>query len=274
MPLLWLSLAFIAGIILASVVTLPLLTWIILIAGFILLEVARPLIHRTRFPPITTWLAPPQLPVSIPILLLALSLGAARYQASLPDLSDPNLVAAYNQSESQMLVTGLVDSPPEVRDKATYLRVAAESMHPDGELDPIEVQGLVLVSTDIAKEFQYGDRVRIRGFLEAPPEDESFSYRDYLARQKIYTLVRNAKVTILEKDQGKWLMGLVYKLKCKALENVYQLWPDPEASLFAGILLGVEYNIPESVQEAFQETGTSHMIDVTQKHRYRLGLHM
>jgi len=33
-------------------------------------------------------------------------------------------------------------------------------------------------------------------------------------------------------------------------------------SFFAGILLGVETSIPESVQEAFKETGTSHIIAI------------
>jgi competence protein ComEC len=208
-------------------------------------------------------MAPSQVPVSIPILLLAISLGAARFQANLPDLTDPHQIAAYHQSESQMLVTGLVRSLPEVRDKATYLRVEVERMHPDGDLNPFDVRGLVLVITENTKVFRYGDRVRIRGYLETPPEDETFSYRDYLARQGIHTLMRNAKVTTLERGRGNWLMSQIYQLKSRALDNIYQLWPDPEASLFAGILLGVEYNIPESVRTAFEETGTSHIIAIS-----------
>jgi len=274
MPLLWLSLVFIAGIILASILNLPTAPWVFLITGACLLAFARPLLHRSRFQAAAARLTPPQLPVPIPILLLAFSLGGARFQASLPDLSNPARLAAYNQSESQMLLTGLVYNLPEVRDSGTYLRVAAESIHAAGDLDDIDIQGKALVSTDNLETFHYGDRVRVRGFLEIPPEDEEFSYRDYLARQGIHTLIRNAKVTTLERAQGNWLLGLIHRLKAKAIDNVYRLWPDPEASLFAGILLGVEYNIPETVQEAFKETGTTHMIDVTQKHRYRLGLRM
>jgi len=33
-------------------------------------------------------------------------------------------------------------------------------------------------------------------------------------------------------------------------------------SFFAGILLGAETSIPESIQEAFKETGTSHIIAI------------
>jgi hypothetical protein len=30
--------------------------------------------------------------------------------------------------------------------------------------------------------WQYGDRISLTGKLETPPEEEAFSYRDYLAR--------------------------------------------------------------------------------------------
>lgn len=263
MPLIWLSLAFIAGVILASILSLPTASWILMIAGTFLLVITRSLLRRSRFQAAAARLTHPQLPVPIPILLLAFSLGGARYQASLPNLSEPAQLAAYNQLESQMLLTGLVCNLPEVRDSGTYLRVAAESIHAAGDLSPIDIHGKALVSTNTYETFHYGDRIRVRGYLEIPPEDEAFSYRDYLARQGIYTIIRNAKVTTLENDQGNRLIGLIYRLKAKAIENVYRLWPDPEASLFAGILLGVEYNIPETVQEAFKETGTTHIIAIS-----------
>lgn len=44
---------------------------------------------------------------------------------------------------------------------------------------------------------------------------------------------------------------------------VYTLWPDPEASLLAGILLGIESGIPPEVREAFVATGTSHVIAIS-----------
>ncbi len=263
MPLLWLSLAFITGIILASALNLPITPWMVLTGGATLLALSRPLLARTRIKAFASLLTPKQMPVSIPVLLLAFSLGGIHYQASLPDLANPEQLAAYNQSESQMVVTGLVYNLPEVRDSGTYLRVAAERIQVAGALDALAIQGRALVSTDNTKSFQYGDRVRIRGYLEIPPEDEAFSYRAYLARQGIHTLIRNAKVTSLESNQGNKLMGLIYRLKAKAIDHVYRLWPDPEASLFAGILLGVEYNIPETVQAAFKETGTSHIIAIS-----------
>ena len=56
---------------------------------------------------------------------------------------------------------------------------------------------------------------------------------------------------------------MVYKLRTQALNRVYQLWPDPEASLLAGILLGIETGISDQVQKAFRETGTTHIIAIS-----------
>ena len=212
MPLLWLSLAILAGIILANIIPLPLTTWLFLVGVCLIWMLARFTLKRwvqrptgksylNSLTPIFT------LPFPLPILLIAVFAGASRYQSS--------------------------------------------------------VTGLVLVSAAPGKEFHYGDRVVIRGYLETPREDEAFSYRDYLARQGIYTYIRGTKVSTLETGQGHWLMTRIYSLKGEALVMIYQLWPDPEASLFAGILLGVETNIPEPVQQAFKSTGTSHIIAIS-----------
>ncbi|MBL8051659.1 MAG: ComEC/Rec2 family competence protein, partial [Anaerolineales bacterium] len=47
------------------------------------------------------------------------------------------------------------------------------------------------------------------------------------------------------------------------LENTYRLFQDPEASLFAGILFGVETGLPRKLQEAFKNTGTAHIIAIS-----------
>jgi competence protein ComEC len=268
MPLLWLSLVFLAGILLGNALLLSITTWLILAGIFMILAVMRRAFKSWNIPhldfldfnhPFFT----SNLPISIPVFLIVLCLGAARYQSKLPDLRDPGFISAYNNLDQQMMVTGVVAAMPEVRDSYTSLRVHVETMHPVDSLNYTEVDGLVMVRTSPDCEARYGDRVVVRGYLTTPPENEAFSYREYLARQGIYTIMSNAKVSTLETGQGNWFMSGIFKLKEKSLETVYRLWPDPEASLLAGILLGVETNIPEPVQQAFQETGTSHIIAIS-----------
>ena len=125
------------------------------------------------------------------------------------------------------------------------------------------------MSVEAGGDWHYGDYLALRGLLQTPPENEEFSYRDYLAHQGIYATMSSAEGIRLERGHGNPILDVIYALKRRALETVYQLWPDPEASLMAGILLGVESGIPENVQEAFRNTGTSHMSAVTQTHDYR-----
>ena len=95
------------------------------------------------------------------------------------------------------------------------------------------------------------------------PEFEDFSYRDYLAIQGIYSYIPYPTATLLQHGQGNPLMSSLYSFRQHALDVVYHLFPDPEASLLAGILLGDQSGIPPQVQEAFRLTGTSHIIVIS-----------
>ncbi len=68
---------------------------------------------------------------------------------------------------------------------------------------------------------------------------------------------------MLQHDQANPIRAAIYDLRQKAYQLVYQFLPDPEASLLAGILLGIEARIPEAVDQAFRDTGTSHIIAIS-----------
>lgn len=125
------------------------------------------------------------------------------------------------------------------------------------------INGLVLVRLPNYRLWRYGDRVGVQGSLETPTEDGQFSYRDYLARKRIYTLMSNPQVELLMHGRGNWLLYGLYALREHAKSTLYELFPDPEASLLIGILLGVETGIPESVNKAFQDSGTSHIVAIS-----------
>ena len=74
---------------------------------------------------------------------------------------------------------------------------------------------------------------------------------------------RFARAGLVARGQGNPLLSLVYGFKARLLEMVYRLFPDPEASLLAGILLGDEGGIPQDVKQAFQDTGTAHVIAIS-----------
>ena len=261
MPLIWLSLAFLSGIFIAANITYPTTTWLNLAGAAFILALARYALKRASIQPVNLQrfaLNPP-----FPILLFALTLGAARYQACIPDTNTRNHIAFYNDIEQTMVVTGVVINFPDQRDTYTNLRIATERIHSANDVIATPVSGLLLARVEVDENFHYGDRIMLRGRIQTPPSAEEFSYRDYLARQGIYSYMPINRTGLLEEKQGNPLMQAIYTLKERALDTVYQLWPDPEASLFAGILLGIETGIPAPVQEAFKNTGTSHVIAIS-----------
>lgn len=255
-PLFWLSLAFLAGIVLARQVTLPVLFWfglsgLFLVVGILFYAFAGRLAFL-KISPSTLFL--------LSVSLVFFFLGAVRYQASLPKI-DAFHIAWYNDREYDVLVTGTLAEPPDYRDTYTNLRIEAEAI--DTGSGDLPVEGLLLVRVYPNETYQYGERIRMRGQLLTPPENEDFSYRDYLAGQGIHAYISKTEVTHLPGNAGKPVKRMLYALKDKALANIYLIFPDPEASLLAGILLGVDTGLHKDLQQAFKDTGTAHIIAIS-----------
>jgi len=195
------------------------------------------------------------------LFLMFVCFGAARYQASVPAFDSYDL-AWYNDREYDLLITGWVTELPDERDTYTNLTIRATKVDTGGGSD-LTVDGLLLARVDSNAEYHYGDILRLRGRLKTPSENEDFSYREYLARQFVYSTMSNADVTRLPGKAGSLLGEKLFALKANALQTVYRLFPDPEASLLAGILLGVDNGLPDDLQQAFKDTGTSHIIAIS-----------
>lgn len=206
------------------------------------------------------------------VCALAFALGAWRHRSAQPAFDDPGFVAAHN-GRADVTLEGVVWDEPDVRDTRTNLRVRAATLAWPGAQTPIPVQGLVLVSAPRyseerltaagAPEWRYGDRIRVTGALETPPEEADFSYRDYLARLGIHAQLRGGSVEFLAERQGQWVFQRVFDFKRRALATLARLFPEPHAALLSGILLGVESGIPAEIKDAFSATGTSHIVAIS-----------
>jgi competence protein ComEC len=189
------------------------------------------------------------------------TLGAARFVSAIPVL-DADHIAKYNDCGRYLTVTGVIEDFPDVRDNYVGLRIEAETLRV-GWGGSRRTNGLVLVRAPLHGTYDYGDRVRVSGYLETPPEFEDFSYREYLARQDVLSLMNRASVERLASRRGNPILQLIFDYRSRALETVYSLFPDPEASLLAGILLGIESGISAEVRDEFNATGTTHIIAIS-----------
>jgi len=244
-PFFWLGLALLAGMVLSSR-----LHWIVPIwLGLAGLGLLAAMLLQRGFNRLLPGLA-----------LLFFMLGGLRYQAAQPVLS-PNFVAWYNDRATRVTLTGWLASPADRRDGYTNLRLRLESI--DNGDKPLPVQGLVLARVPAGVDYQYGEVLQLTGTLKTPPENPDFSYRDYLARQGIHAILQPDRITSLGLHKGNPLLRALFSFKDHLLGLTQRLFPEPEASLLSGILLGVDTGIPPALQQAFKNTGTAHIIAIS-----------
>ncbi len=202
------------------------------------------------------------LPRAIFSLTLFFSLGGLRYVSSLPRI-DAEHIASHNDRGVRVTIEGIIITSPDLRDAYTGLKIEAQSIQARDSTQIRAISGRLLAYVSPFEEYSYGDRIRVTGFVETPPVFETFSYREYLARQGIHSLMQDPEIAVLRKRAGQPLLQAIYDFRGRALEVVQKIFPDPEASLLAGILLGIESGISPEVRAAFDKTGTTHIIAIS-----------
>lgn len=263
MPLLWLSLAFVIGILLAELSSLPAYTWLILCAlGVALILAEKFILHSTSI-----W---KRVRLGVPVypglLLLIISLGMLRAITGQPVTAESSL-ANYN-GRGTYTITGRVNAPPDQRENAVYLDISAIEIEDPLASDPYaatwRVSGNARVRFPASVEYRMGEVLRFTGDPLTPSDGERFSYKDYLERQHIATVVYHPRqVSVVEIARTWSLRAALEDLRQGAREVIFSIYPQPESSLLAGILLGLEQDIPDSLKKAYQQSGTAHIIAIS-----------
>ena len=190
-----------------------------------------------------------------PVALVVFGFGALRQQF-VPQSSN---IAQYNDYNGT--VTGLVLEEPVMSDDHIQLRLEAESMFVNGIT--VETSGLVMVKGSSSTSVAYGDRVRITGRLATPESWDTFSYADYLGRQGVFAIMRNAAIEVISSGHGSWLVSGLYNFKHAVHRQINRALPEPQAGLLAGIVLGNEAGISSELEDDFRRVGATHIIAIS-----------
>jgi competence protein ComEC len=191
------------------------------------------------------------------VCLIAFFGGALGYQASLPP-DDASHIKFYNGQEVE--IKGTVSADPEIRDKSTHLHLSAS------QLNGKEITGDVLLFVPRYPEYNYGDMLRVRGKLETPQQLGDFDYKGYLENQAIYSTMLYPDIELLETGEGLAPLEWVYSLRNSLSRSLARVMPEPQASLAQGVVLGIRYNIPQSIKDDFARTGTAHLLAISGLH--------
>jgi competence protein ComEC len=244
MMLIYVAAVWVVGIALAAFLALPTPVWLwllVLPVGYLVIWWRDPDLRRFH------------------IILLALIMGGLRYQLTLPGPSEQAL-AQFNDRGRASLI-GIVAEEPDRRDAFTDLRIDVTKIQHAGEWQ--DTRGRALVQAPGDSPARYGDRIQVDGEPATPPDAADFSYRDFLARESVFTSVKYAHVYIISHGHGNPIWAMLIELRSAALHGVATLLPEPAASLLDGILLGNDRGMPRALKDAFNSTNTAHIIAIS-----------
>lgn len=118
--------------------------------------------------------------------------------------------------------------------------------------------GRIRVRAEPYPELHTGQRVRLTGRLEQPPRFPDFDYRSYLAKDGIHSLLNRPRIDVVESPAGPALA--LAQGRERFLAALGRAFPEPEASVLSGILVGERTGLPDSLETTFQRTGTTHLL--------------
>ena len=194
-----------------------------------------------------------------------------RHQRAYLAIINSQLSAMNDQNEKVVLI-GTVVKEPDIRENNTRLVIKPKKIQNQKVVyeSKKELKGKVLVIARQYPEYQYGDELKIIGKLKTPPRFEDFNYKDYLAKDGIYSVMYKPKIELLSRGKGRDLTSTFY---CKILgfkerlrKNIEQNLSPPQSSILTAIILGEKRKISKQWKNKLNITGVRHITCVSGMH--------
>lgn len=175
-----------------------------------------------------------------------------------------NELSKYNDRNGVSTLVGVVSAEPDIRESNIKLEINSRQLIIGN--DKINISGKVLVTTNLYPKYNYGDKLKIKGELNSPPVFEDFNYKDYLAKEGVYSVIYWPEIEIIAQNQGNQVLAVILSFKEKLRDSIYQNLASPRSSLLEGIVLGGEGRMSDSLKEKFNITSLRHITAVSGMH--------
>lgn len=152
-------------------------------------------------------------------------------------------------------IEGVIDNDPILKDSSQQI-----IFRPD------DMQGKILIITDRYPEYRYGDRIKFIARLEEPRPFEGFDYKNYLAKDGIYSMARWPEIELLSEGNGNLIFSGLLWIKHQLKQGVAQSLPSPHDSLLIAILLGDQSGLSDALKEKLNVSGLRHLSAVSGAH--------
>jgi len=244
MPLLYISAAFLTGLLMGPLTYWPIWLPVAAMPVFLCAIIIRR--HRKAL-------------IIATVCLLALAGGALRYQSSLHTL-DSTMLQYYN-GRGDAKITGTVAGYPQVKGSSLEFKFSASEISVSGNVTNITGNALVLMP--FYSQLHYGDRLELYGKPGTPQQFDDFDYEGFLSNQGIHSVIYYPRSILLDAGGGIAPMAWIYGLREGLAASLSACLPEPQGSLASAILLGLRGSLPDSLMQSFYATGTTHLIAIS-----------
>ncbi|MDP1538827.1 MAG: ComEC/Rec2 family competence protein [bacterium] len=169
------------------------------------------------------------------------------------------------RAPQEITLVGLVSAEPDIRDTHTKLTIGNIQLGED-ENGSRSVDGKILVTAEKYPGYKYGDKLKIIGKLKTPQIFDEFNYKDYLAKDGIYSVMYYPGIELAEKNQGNFLYAKILSFKDKLREVIYQNLSPPQSSILAAIILGDKRQISQEWKDKLNYAGVRHLTAISGMH--------
>jgi competence protein ComEC len=199
---------------------------------------------------------------------LGLVAGLMRYEAHESAREAEGLARFIGQEEVD--IQGRIDSYPEERGQVTQFRVQAEKVFVDGGWRATSGRILVtarptrtLIDRRDPPYFHTGDRLWLKGALETPKPLGEFDFPAYLAQQGVRSVMSFPRLPLVEEDTGPWFDRALFSIRSRLAQSLEESLPEPQSGLAKAIILGIRSGLPESLEDDFNRSGTTHLLAIS-----------
>lgn len=196
----------------------------------------------------------------LPMFLFSAGLGVLRMEFKTSNVANPKLD---NLIGEKVLLSGVVSSEPDMREKITQITVSIYDKPVENSKEIF--LGKVLVRADNFNGLNYGDQVEFSGKLEKPKNFEgdtgrTFNYENFLAKDGIGYIINFVQIKKVDSNKGNFLVSKLFAFKHAFISNISQLISEPHASLLGGLIVGAKETLGKNLLDDFRKVGVIHIV--------------
>jgi len=180
-------------------------------------------------------------------------------------------------------ITGIIKSPAEARG-VYFGKVVSRYIFELESIDNLKINGLALIRIQTEKDYQYGDRLLVKGTIKRPSTDviaksrrpaystvqtkakTNFNYKQYLENQNIFAIINASEknITLLSHNyKSNPILRYAYLIREKIKNQFLEKMPLESGAFLRAILLGDRSELPKRLQESFRNSGTMHILAIS-----------